>query len=312
MKTGSVARLAGLVALGAPVVVGQMAAQMSELPECAMRCIGGSMSKTQCSVSDAGCLCSDEGFQEVLTECIMHNCTVPEALVAKNTTSDSCGLAPRDRHKTYVAVSNAFGIISGVFLLMRLGFKLWARLDLGWDDGFALATALTGVPSTVFNATVLPRNGIGRDVWTQTPKQITSFARTFYVMEIIYFAEVAFVKLAMLFFYVRIFPAANVRRLLTGTIVFVSLYGVAYVVAAIFQCTPISYHWHQWDGMHHGRCINVNGLAWSNAILSIVLDFCMLAIPLWQLKILRMDWKKKAGVAVMFCVGTLLVVTLSP
>ncbi|PHH62445.1 hypothetical protein CDD81_7164 [Ophiocordyceps australis] len=308
MKTGALARLAALVALAAPTVVAQLPAEISNLPDCAISCLGQSISKTQCSPSDVACICRDEPLQEALTACVMEKCSVPDSLVAKNITSTSCGLPVRDRHKTYVATSNAFGIITGVIVLLRVGYKLWAGLEFGLDDVFTLATTLMGVPSTVFNATVLPQNGIGRDVWTQTPTQITNFARIFYVMEILYFAEVALLKLAMLFFYVRIFPAANVRRLLMGTIVIVSLFGLAYVLAAIFQCTPISYHWHQWDGMHHGKCINLNGLAWSNAIMSIVLDIWMLAIPLWQLKILRMDWKKKAGVAIMFCVGTFVTV----
>lgn len=39
--------------------------------------------------------------------------------------------------------------------------------------------------------------------------------------------------------------------------------------------------------------------------MSIALDLWILAIPLWQLRSLKMHWKKKVGVALMFCVGTL-------
>jgi hypothetical protein len=49
----------------------------------------------------------------------------------------------------------------------------------------------------------------------------------------------------------------------------------------------------------------VNGLAWSNAAISIVLDGWMLALPISQLFGLQLHWKKKIGVAMMFVVGTL-------
>jgi hypothetical protein len=78
-----------------------------------------------------------------------------------------------------------------------------------------------------------------------------------------------------------------------------------FVLLAIFQCRPISYYWSGWDGEHQGTCLNVNGLAWSNAAISIVLDGWMLALPISQLFGLQLHWKKKIGVAMMFVVGTL-------
>jgi hypothetical protein len=77
------------------------------------------------------------------------------------------------------------------------------------------------------------------------------------------------------------------------------------VLVAIFQCNPINYFWLKWDGEHKGQCLNINPITWANAIISISLDIWMHAIPLWQLKRLKLGWKKKTGVAAMFFVGTL-------
>lgn len=211
----------------------------------------------------------------------------------------------RDRGHEHVLVSNILGIISAVFVLQRLGYKLWARLDFGLDDLFTFVTIVAGVPVTVINAHGLAPNGLGRDVWTLTPTQITDFGFYFYIIEVIYFVLVATLKLSLLFFYLRIFSTPAVRKLLWGTILFSSLYGFSYTVAAIFQCSPISYFWTNWDKTHQGHCFNVNAMAWSNAAISITLDFWMLAIPLWQLQQLQLDLKKKISVALMFSVGTL-------
>lgn len=177
--------------------------------------------------------------------------------------------------------------------------------ELGLDDYFVLATLLVGVPGSVLNVRGLAAYGIGRDVWTLPYTYITDFTRVLYVMEILYFAEVALLKLSLLFFYKRIFPKNIIQRLLWATIIFDGVFGIVFVIVAIFQCRPVSYYWSGWDGESSGRCVNVNALAWSNAVISIVLDFWMLAIPMSQLIHLQLHWKKKIGVAIMFCVGTL-------
>jgi hypothetical protein len=46
-------------------------------------------------------------------------------------------------------------------------------------------------------------------------------------------------------------------------------------------------------------------LVWANAASSIVLDLWMLVLPLSQLRVLQLHWKKKVGVALMFSVGVL-------
>lgn len=202
-------------------------------------------------------------------------------------------------------MSDTLGIISAFFVIQRFAYKIWAKLDIGLDDAFLLLTIVSGAPSTVMNAYGLGPNGIGRDVWTLTADNITKFGYFFFFIELLYFVEVATLKLSLLFFYLRIFPERKVQRLLWGTVVFVALFGIIFVFLAIFQCTPISYFWTKWDGEHKGSCIDINALSWSNAAISIALDAWMLALPFWQLKGLQLNWKKKIGVGLMICVGTL-------
>ena len=211
----------------------------------------------------------------------------------------------RDRSQTYITVNNTLVSIAGVFILQRFLYKLYARMPLGLDDWFTLLTFLVGIPSAVINSLFMTHNGVGRDIWTLTPDQITRFGLFFYIQETVYLAEVAISKLALLFFYMRIFPAANIRRLLWGTVIFNCIFGLTYTLISIFQCIPVGYFWKMWDGEHEGRCLNVSGISWSNAIISIVVDLWMIAIPLWQLRTLKLGWKKKLSVGLMFSVGLL-------
>ncbi|ODA81309.1 hypothetical protein RJ55_04274 [Drechmeria coniospora] len=294
----------GLVALPVAAQEPSFPAAISGFPGCALSCLGADNGTTTCAVTDLACMCADQTLQGIMTKCVLANCTVREALLTKNLTATACHEPVRDKSASYVAISNTCGIISALFVIQRFAYKYWAKIDFGPDDWFTLASIVVGVPSTVFNAYPVVQNGMGRDVWTLTPNQIADFGMFFYMLEINYLAEIALVKIALLCFYVRIFPSTAVRRLLWGTVAFVCLFGIIFVFVALFQCTPVNHFWLQWDREHPGMCLDINAIAWSNAAISIALDGWMLGIPLWQLRALHMDWRKKAGVAIMFCVGT--------
>ncbi|KAJ4345497.1 uncharacterized protein N0V89_011629 [Didymosphaeria variabile] len=202
------------------------------------------------------------------------------------------------------------GTISAACVLARILFKAtFSAGELGWDDYMILATLVFGVPSTIVQDIGTIKHGLGRDVWTLSFGTITVFVKWFYIIEVLYFFNVAMLKLSLLFFFLRIFPAKSIRRLLWGTIAFNICFGIAFILAAIFQCQPISHYWEKWDGEHlNGKCVNVNALGWANAVISIALDIWMLVLPLWQVCQLKLAWKKKVSVAMMFFVGTFVTV----
>lgn len=110
-----------------------------------------------------------------ITTCVTLNCTIPDALVVKNVSSTACGVPVRDEGTHYNIVSVTLGAISGAVIILRLGFKLFiAKTGLGLDDWFILATILIGVPSSVITSEGLVPNGLGRDIWTLKPQQITN------------------------------------------------------------------------------------------------------------------------------------------
>ncbi|KAL7796681.1 putative PTH11-typeG-protein-coupled receptor [Trichoderma ceciliae] len=276
---------------------------VAEMPPCARECLAMSITKSPCQLTNITCVCTNPTLQQNVQACVLQNCTIKDALSAMNLTAVGCNQPLRDRSRTYIILSDALGTTSGVFVLQRLAYKLWAKLGLGSDDLMALVAIFGGIPSTVINAYGVTNNGLGRDLWTLTPMQITRFGLFFWVLEIIYFVEVSVLKLALILFYMRIFPGRTVRRILWGTFIGSTLFGIAFVFVAIFQCKPVNFYWHKWDGEHHGTCVNVNFVAWSNAAISIAIDIWVLAIPLWQLKSLKLDWRRKIGVGMMFCVG---------
>lgn len=217
-----------------------------------------------------------------------------------------CGESIRHRSVKYDTFSMVVVIISGLFVVQRFAFKTYAKLQLCADDWFALIASIISIPLTAIAICGVSANGLGRDIWTLTFDQIYDFGKYFLILEIIYFAEITILKLAMLFLYLRIFPAASTQRTLWGTIIVNSLFGIIFVVITAFvQCRPIRYFWQMWDNEHEGTCLNLTAIGLSNACISIALDIWMLAIPLVQIRSLNLGWKRKIGAGAMISVGSL-------
>ena len=178
-----------------------------------------------------------------------------------NATATTCGAPIRDRSKIQADVAIILGVITGVMVLIRILFKAFiTQMGLAMDDWFILATVVGGIPNTYLGIHGTVANGLGKDVWTLPYAEITAFGKYFYIVEVLYFMEITLLKMSLLFFYLRIFPATKIRNILWATIIFNAVYGAAFIFTGIFQCQPISFYWTKWDGEHEGKCISINAL----------------------------------------------------
>jgi hypothetical protein len=130
-------------------------------------------------------------------------------------------------------------------------------------------------------------------------------AQVLWVGEIFYVLTVALVKLSFLCFCLRIFPRREFRRIIHILMGVVALYGIAFTLVTVFNCTPVSYIWTNWDGEHTGKCINFNLFAWAHAGINILLDMVLVGVPIPELLALSLSTKKKVFIIMMFSMGAL-------
>lgn len=204
---------------------------------------------------------------------------------------------------SYVIIS-----LSWLFVITRFAFKVYDQLTFDLDDWTILATVVVGTALTAVTIGGTIKHGLGQDLWVLPHDEITTMLFYFEIVAVLYFTTLTLLKLSIIFFYIKVFTTPGASRLLWGTAIFTAVWGIIYVIVAIFQCQPISYFWTHWDGLHQGKCLNINAITSSNAGFSIVLDLWSLGIPLWQLRKVKLHWKRKIGVALMFGVGTFVTV----
>ncbi|POS73545.1 CFEM domain-containing protein [Diaporthe helianthi] len=301
-----------LVLLSLVQLAFSQASVLAGVPGCALSCLLETLTSPEspCPITNQTCICQSTALQANVSSCVLEACTVKEALTTLNISSTTCNVPVRDNRLVLDSISYAMLALSSVVV----GIRFYVRSfmgdagSIGTDDWIILATLVLGIPSTLLATLGAGGHGLGRDIWTLSFDEITMFAKYFYVLQTLYVVGLPMVKVSLLFFYLRVFPARPIRRVLWGTIVLISMYSFAFMFVSIFECAPISYFWESWDGEHKGKCLDLQAISWAQAAVSIVLDLWMLAIPLSQLPALKLHWKKKLSVGFMFFIGTFVTV----
>ena len=75
--------------------------------------------------------------------------------------------------------------------------------------------------------------------------------------------------------------------------------------ATIFQCVPVNAYWDK--SIKTAKCINSDAFWYAYAIINIVTDVWILALPMPQIRKLQLPRQEKLGVMMVFALGALLV-----
>lgn len=145
-------------------------------------------------------------------------------------------------------------------------------------------------------------------MWTLNDYQITNVLRYYFYGEIFYVLSLGVSKISILCFYLRVFPRKDFRRIIYGVMGLAVAYTIAFFFATTFQCTPMSYAWTQWDGLHEGECNDIHLQGWIAAGINIILDIIVMILPLKHLAGLNMNLRKKLMVMAMFSVGIIVII----
>lgn len=110
-------------------------------------------------------------------------------------------------------------------------------------------------------------------------------------------------RVSILSFYLRIFTVTEGRQKIIYTLIFEAAISITFILAIMFQCTPISFYWTKWDLQHSGQCINTYlfmVISWS---ILIATDIWVIWLPLPMVARLQLPMRKKLLISVMFATG---------
>lgn len=124
----------------------------------------------------------------------------------------------------------------------------------------------------------------------------------------LYTASIAFVKLSILLFMLRIFDVKRKLRYVNYLLMFiVAAYSLACFLALAFTCQPVYYSWHLPTNpaeYANIKCFDPHTVIVASGALNIASDAAIIALPLPSILSLVMSRAKKLGVLFIFTIGT--------
>lgn len=118
-----------------------------------------------------------------------------------------------------------------------------------------------------------------------------------------YKVVIGITKVSFLCLYLRIFIQPNFRRTCYGSIIFVIAWSLAYLLVTVFQCQPIASFWDK--TIQTPKCVDSKSQWLSYAVINILSDVAILALPIYPISKLRLARAKKIALAVIFGLGAL-------
>ncbi|KAF2230499.1 hypothetical protein EV356DRAFT_453738 [Viridothelium virens] len=217
----------------------------------------------------------------------------------------SAQFCSEDRRPGIVAENVAMGILAMAAVALRFYARIESGVGLWWDDWITLIGLPYSLAINVLSGEFV-RAGQGVHLATLPNENLPEYFKQLYLQLAVYAPGLVFFKIALLLFYVRVFP--HDRRLRFMTWMLSAAIGIWLIIIeciALFQCSPVHKFW---DQDISGKCISQEALFLGQSIPTVIFDLIILglAVPLvWGIKLPR---SSRAALIGIFMMGGLVTV----
>ncbi|KAK7223370.1 hypothetical protein V2G26_011373 [Clonostachys chloroleuca] len=223
--------------------------------------------------------------------------------------SSSIMAMPDNTLVIYVVTITTF-LLATILIVLRLVARYVTKVETWWDDWFALLAYLCafGFSGVVIEWTL--GAGLGRPLEVINISREDAYYQSrmlLWISEIIYAFALTFSKLSVLSLYWRLFSASGIRipiQILTGA-------SIAWLVIrtpmAIFHCVPVQAFW---DLTVDNKMCNIDDSKFflGTVLVHLIIDVLILALPVVQVKNLRLRLGQKIAMVRVFMFGILVCV----
>ncbi|OJJ07141.1 hypothetical protein ASPVEDRAFT_65636 [Aspergillus versicolor CBS 583.65] len=209
-----------------------------------------------------------------------------------------------NRHAATFGVGIGFIVFDSIIIALRIYARTFMLRALGTDDILMIIGAVLnfGLSITIM---IGSNYGIGKHALAISTSDTVPMLKCIWVTRLLYTASMGFVKMSLLWFYLRLDPRKHMRWAVFFVMFFNIGLSLASFIGALSGCSPPSLFWTDptSDGcMEMGpqqRFYEVNG------ILNIVTDILTYLLPVPMLYTLQLSWRKKGAILGIFGLGIL-------
>lgn len=191
---------------------------------------------------------------------------------------------PEIRSFGIVPLGALFTTLSTIVLALRLYTKARIIRIFGWDD----ISITVGWMSTVALAGIWIRSihiGNGAHLWNMTAHNFVEYNLILTSSVIISVLAAGLPRVSVLLFYLRLNPEKGFRYSTLAVLTMTCASIIIYLGIFIFPCQPVKKLFYPFI---EGKCIGLNDVYFSTPIISLILDFLIIVIPIPMVIHLRM------------------------
>ncbi|KAF3800003.1 hypothetical protein GCG54_00001112 [Colletotrichum gloeosporioides] len=280
---------------------------ISQIPQCAVSCVTDSFLGSGCPLDNiAQCVCTNTTLLEGLSGCVQTSCEWRDQLKLSYMTDDLCRPYPHaSRDLEIKLVVAVLAVLTFPVVILRLVSRRSIAGKLELDDWTTLVTAIV-LAATMGCVIASAKLGFGLHYWNVNPANAQRIIQLYYAVQMLYIIVLILAKVSIVALFARVFPSRKFQLVNRLVFVFLVGHGLVFTFVIMFECTPIA---GIWDRTLIRKCVDLNAVALASAILSIVEDIVILAMPIQQLSQLQLGSKKKLAVIFMFSLGSFACIT---
>ncbi|KAL1893538.1 hypothetical protein Sste5346_006368 [Sporothrix stenoceras] len=187
--------------------------------------------------------------------------------------------------------------LTSTLVILRVITRAWIVRAFGPDDWVLAVAQVLAVAAAV--AIGLEQHfGMGHHVWTI--EDLTPYTKSFYSSILVYNAALVLVKVSIVLMYRRIFVGTWIQRANLASLIFLTAWGIALVTSLSMLCLPIQ---KLWDPTVEGHCIDFVPAFFAPAVINMITDFTIFALPLPAIRQLQLPLRQKIILALILCLG---------
>lgn len=131
-----------------------------------------------------------------------------------------------------------------------------------------------------------------------------------WISELLYAWSIFFAKLAVLYFYRRIFRFSSIHVPVVILIIACGIWIIIRTFFTIFQCLPIRAYWDR--SIKHPKCfLNVREFFLGTDATHCAMDFIIIGLPIYEVARMNLPFDQKVAVVGLFATGSLYVFILA-
>ncbi|EUC46563.1 hypothetical protein COCMIDRAFT_35794 [Bipolaris oryzae ATCC 44560] len=199
-------------------------------------------------------------------------------------------------------------ILAFIFLAQRLFTKIRLMKQFQIDDAFVILAWILSIATQALLIRGFVTGVIGVHAWEISISEYGYYSRLILAAPLTYAPCCALTKITLCIFYSRLSPVRGYQIAVWSTVFICAGAYTAIFFSLLFACKPIAA---SWDPLllPTAVCTNRGGIYIATAVIGVVTDVILIAIPIPTIWRLQMPTKQKIGLTIVFAIGSITMVT---